>query len=157
MANDDEWAKRAFDRQDNFHHELVKASLDSAREAIRAALILNGAACIALLGFLASVVSNQNSNIATSLIEATKNGLMWFASGAVLAVITAGFSYIANSLYGAGEASKTKTFEHPYVRENKASARFWFWGRMLNWIAVVVLVLSYVVFICGLWRVGAQL
>ncbi len=144
------WARRAFDRNDQMHDELLKASLDSGREALKAALLLNGGACIALLGFLASIASREASRTSLLLIAPAKVGLGWFAAGAFFAALGAGLAYICNSLYAGAAANLDKKFHHPYLFENAKSKRNQRWAFIINWLTLGSVSVSYVCFIVGL-------
>lgn len=144
------WAKRAFDRNDQMHDELLNASLNSGREALKAALLLNGGACIALLGFLASIASREASRTSLMLIAPAKVGLGWFAAGAFFAALGAGLAYICNSLYAGATADLDKKFQHPYLFENASSIRKQWWAVLINWLTVGSVSASYVCFLVGL-------
>ncbi|WP_113499209.1 hypothetical protein [Brucella sp. NBRC 12953] len=150
MEDQHYWAKRAFDRNDQLHDELLKAALDSARDALKAALLLNGGACIALLGFLASITSKEATRASLMLLAPAKFGLTWFAAGAFLAAFGSGLAYICNSLYSGAAAEKDKRFSHPYIFGNKGSDRLYWWARAINWATVVVIFGSYSCFVLAL-------
>ncbi len=150
MGEEHYWARRAFDRNDQQHDELLKASLDSGRDALRASLLLNGGACIALLGFLASITAREASRSSLALIAPAKVGLSWFAVGAFLAALGAGLAYICNSLYAGAVAEKDKRFQHPYIFSNETADRLFWWARFVNWATVMVVFSSYACFVLGL-------
>ncbi|MDJ1465668.1 hypothetical protein NDI72_19115 (plasmid) [Nitratireductor sp. GZWM139] len=156
MSDEHKWAERAFDRQDELQTEIMKASIADSKEAIRAALILNGAACIAILGFLASVIGGDSSNVSHPMTVAAKIGLRWFAVGALLAALTSGLAYLCNSLYAGAAADMSRHFEHPHIRSTPSSKRKVLWALIINWIAVATITLSYFLFGVGLFKISAN-
>ncbi|GAB5507475.1 MAG: hypothetical protein Rhirs2KO_26380 [Rhizobiaceae bacterium] len=151
MANmEHEDALRAYAREDEMHTDLLRASLDSAKEAIRSMLVLNGGASIALLGFLAATFSEEFTPNEAQLYSAILESLAFFAGGSFAAVLTAGLAYIVNSLYAGASARKKRIWVWPYLEKTKASQRCWFWGQALNWVAVVTGGASLIAFVCGL-------
>ncbi|ULR43642.1 hypothetical protein [Rhizobium sp. K102] len=80
--------------------ELEKASVDSAREGLKALLLLNGGACIALLAFIANLAGNDKIDWGTYfVVKAAMRSLAWFAVGAGLSVLTWFFAYYSNQSY----------------------------------------------------------
>src|SRR5689334_4333889 len=111
-------AKRAAD--------LEAASIDASKEAIRALLILNGGACIALLGFIANVFNAQElSSIRAGFLASAVHSLAFFAIGAGLSVFTTFAAYLANQKYATG-------IRHPAPYSNG----FWIAGQILNWVGI---------------------
>lgn len=154
MAEDHKWAERAFDRQDELQSEMMRASIADAKEATRAAFFLNGAACIAILGFLSSLMSGDTQDSAEPILSAARFGLLWFAGGALFAAITSGLAYLCNSLYARAAGAMERSFEHPFIRETPEATRDQNWARRLNVLAVVTFALSHMAFGAGLFIVA---
>lgn len=91
-----------------------------------------------------------------TLIAATKIGLRCFAAGALLAAVTAGLAYMTNALYAGAAAAYTRSFDHPFVKDNPESVRKSRWAVALNWLAVATIIGSYVVFGFGLWKIAER-
>lgn len=74
--------------------ETYKAARQSGLYALKAALFLNGGAAIAFLAFVGNFASQSgiNPEQASSFSFVMK----WFVSGAFLAVVASGLSYLAN-------------------------------------------------------------
>ncbi len=151
------WPKKAFDSQDQLVNDLMKAALDNARDALRAALLLNGGACIAVLGFLASLSSGTTTRAGMSLIGPAKAGLVFFAVGAALAAIASGLAYFTNSYYADANAEKQKRFDYPYIFDTDISVTKRKTGEKLHRVAVGAVIFSYCFFLMGLARAGWSL
>ena len=104
---------------------------------MKALLLINGGACVAILGFLASTVSDPSNQDKARLTYAFVHSLLWFGGGAGLAVGTSCLAYLCNSAYARGLIEI----------ESK-----WNWrvGSILNWIAVVSGLASLACFWLGL-------
>lgn len=70
---------------------LHRSVIDYSLAAIRATLLLNGGGAVALLSFMAAKIDTPPSALLLSLGH--------FVSGALLAAITAGTSYVAQTLF----------------------------------------------------------
>ena len=78
---------------DQFQFFNEKA-IDTANLMLKSVLLINGGAAVALLGFAASIVK-ENNQVASILIG-TSEALLWFAYGVVAAVVALGFSYVTH-------------------------------------------------------------
>jgi hypothetical protein len=121
---------------------LEKASIDAGKEGLKALLILNGGACIALLSFLASTVGKQDlRGIETSLISGATNALILFATGAGLAVLTCLLSYVTNQ------------FLSSYLRNGKQSLKLLKLGKCTNKLGLIASASSLLAFFIGLYAI----
>ena len=118
---------------------LEQASLDSAHEGLKALLLLNGGACVAILGFLATTLKDAKAGGFEPLVAAMLRSLTFFAVGAGLSVLTAVLSYLANQAY-AGHLIDPKNG----------------WGRgdFLTATGVGLAVLSLFFFACGVHAIS---
>jgi len=98
-----------------------KAAIDSANAAIRAMILVNGGAVLALLAFLGAL---EDSNEGSVKIAALVDPIGWFAWGVGFAVVTAALAYVVNMLDAYIVASIEGQWEHPYRRE----------GRLAKWL-----------------------
>ncbi|MDF1608724.1 hypothetical protein PZ897_11095 [Hoeflea sp. YIM 152468] len=78
---------------------LENASIDASTQGIKALLLLNGGASVALLGFIASVFSIDMDAERSKLFDGAVSSLVFFAVGAGLSVITSLISYLSNQTY----------------------------------------------------------
>lgn len=68
---------------------LEKASIDASVEGLRALLILNGGACIALLAFLSATMGKEQTlPKEAAFINGATEALLFFSIGAGLSVIS---------------------------------------------------------------------
>lgn len=75
---------------ENADNKMMDALIEYSKTAIRGAFILNGAAAVALLAFVAELLSNK-----PYLISYAYWSLFLLCCGALCAVISSGFSYLA--------------------------------------------------------------
>lgn len=78
---------------------LEQASIDAAHEGLKSMLLLNGGSCVAVLGFLATVIKDTNATGFDALTRGMMYSLLWFATGAGLAVFASLLSYLTNQAY----------------------------------------------------------
>lgn len=124
-------AKRAAD--------LEAASIQASDDAIKALLLLNGGACIALLGFIANVFNAQGlSQARAAFLNSAVHSLAFFALGAGMAVLTTFAAYLTNQKYSSG-------IRHAKPYQNG----FWIAGQALNYIAILFAILSLGLFAWG--------
>ncbi|KAB2798964.1 hypothetical protein F9L06_10190 [Brucella anthropi] len=122
---------------------LEKASTDAATEGIKALLILNGGACLALLIFMSAVMASSGiSPTKAKFTAAASISLPFFAIAAGLSVVTCLFAYKANQAY----ASNLR-YPESYPDHWAIGQRFNRWG---VWIAISSLVLFFSG-ICAFW------
>jgi hypothetical protein len=119
---------------------MEAASIDAGAQAMKALLLLNGGACIAILGFLASTRTAPFSQATARLTYAFVHSLVWFGGGAGLAVGASCLAYLCNSYYAGALL-------------DEASAKGWSMGRLTNWMAVLFGLFSLVGFWGGLWKI----
>lgn len=85
------------------HNELKKESLKAgvqfASSTLRGLFILNGAAAVALLAFLGTLVTSNASDNVPTLAANLTNSLIWFALGAALSVVISFVAYTAQIYY----------------------------------------------------------
>lgn len=114
---------------------LEQSSVDAAIEGLKALLILNGGACLALLTFLASAISDtEASQTYAPLINGMMKSLVAFSVGAGLSVLTTLFAYLANQAYAA------------HLRYGRDS---WGTGERWNLTAIACALFSLVCFFTG--------
>ena len=147
-----EYAKKQHDRHDEFFTKTNQAAIDSANFAVRALLLINGGAAVAMLGFVASVSSNESflSLHLGSLLGATKT----FAFGVASAVLSSALAYIVVLCDAIILGSKRYVWSHPYIA---ASHRKKWLGAMRNGfhvMAFLAAIFSFVLFLWGVWSLS---
>ena len=85
-----------FDTESNQRRPMFEAVIRFAEMSVRSLLILNGGAALALLTFATSAALRGGT-------LGFKTALLAFGAGAALSVVTAAFSYLAQSYYAVSE------------------------------------------------------
>ena len=75
------------------------AATKSAETTLQALLLLNGGACVALLGVVASISANKDPQSLKEIIESLRGSLWWFAHGAGASVLASALGYLTNYCY----------------------------------------------------------
>jgi len=160
MQDTHEWAKRTFDSSDTRREAQYAAATEAANAALKALLILNGGACLALLAFLANVLDHEEvSRSAQFLVPAAISALVMFSWGAVCAVLTSGLAYLVNRFYAECLGARRRSVEHPFEHDTKASRRWLCAANGLNIAAILLFFASIGLFVAGIaqfepWEVG---
>jgi hypothetical protein len=130
-----------------------ETTIQSGNIALKACLILNGGACIALLSFCASIANQARKGDAVrQFFELATHSLKIFAITALFSAVAAGLGYIGNYCASEAVAAKEYGFEYPFVRDTDASAR---WRCRFDVVLVATVgmtVASYLLFAWGLWQ-----
>lgn len=148
-------AERAYDNNNEFVRGSNEAAINNANYALRTLVLINGGAAVAILAFIGSLVSGSDT-FGSHLTELA-SPLMWFAWGVALATIGVGLAYVTNYCITGSAAHKTYHNEHPFVRETKASKR-WFWaGTVFQILAMAAAIASLVMFVLGMYEIRAAI
>ncbi len=150
----DEFAKRAWERHDRTYQQLLNASMDSAKDALRALLAVNGGACLALLTFLGTAVRIEDPAQQALLSGLATGALRWFAFGVFSIVLATGLAHLANNFCATAIAKRTQTAEHPYSAETAASRAYQRAATTLNLLTIAAAVGSMGCFVMGIVRIG---
>jgi hypothetical protein len=113
--------------------ESFQATIQFSKEAVRYAFLLNGGACIAVLGVLAGLASKEPDRM-----NSFAGGLPHFAVGVLMAAAAASTTYLA-------QAHFTVEDEPSYVRPDFLD------GNGYQFISVILVILAYLVFAFGTW------
>ena len=114
-------AYRAFDRLDSRVDLADQAAIKSADAALRAGLLINGGAAVAVLAFTGSLASKDVVPI--SHLSRVADSLVVFALGVVAGVVGLGLSYLTHLFEAMHIASLTRKIAHPYWEPSPASKR----------------------------------
>lgn len=142
-------AERAHDVETEFGAKANDAAVASGIHAIRALLVINGGAAIAMLAFIGQVTGVAEGKFSSKLSELTAP-LSWFALGVALAAAGTAFAYFTNYCTGSASSYRARTFKHPYVQDTAAS-RWWFRASVAFQVfAVLAGIASLVMFLLGM-------
>lgn len=132
---------------DTRRQALEAASIEAAGAGIKALLLLNGGACIALLGFLANVFSSASlDSDRARFFQAAISSLVWFSTGAGLSVIVSLFAYLSNQAYATSIAAN-----------DGERRKWWRRGWVLNNIGIGVAIASLLAFFGGVIKIWTAL
>ncbi len=150
------WVKRDLERFDNWTDKQNEFTVQSGHAAVKAAFLLNGGAVLALLAFLANVLTAPSLDPEQrALLARIVSQLSTFAWGACLAAISFGLSYLVNRLYLEGNLQKTKHTAEPIIRPGKRTALYVSLGNWIAGLAIVTTAVSLVFFMIGLIAITA--
>jgi len=108
---------------------MLKAVIGYGVETLKAAMLVNGGAAVAVLGFLSAAATKTPPP--SAMLAYLPLALVYFATGALVAGMAVGVTYISQALFAA--------------KWNRAGAR-------VRWIAVAFVVGSYLAFALGAAR-----
>lgn len=121
---------------------LEKASIDASVEGLRALLLLNGGACIALLAFLSSTIGKEHAIAKeASFVDGATKALVFFSIGAGLSVVTCVFAYLANQAYST------------HMRDRATFPRHWTFGTLWNRLGIISTVVALGMFFWGVYTI----
>jgi hypothetical protein len=138
-------ARRAHDKLDEFHTYVNEAAIKAGEIAIRMALLINGAAAIALLTFIGTLPKEQKRLLAETLAS--------FAYGVAAAAAALAFSYFTNYFMAGIATSKLRQWQHPYIAEGPTTPRYRLLNRVCHVGAVVTGIAALILFISGVLQV----
>ncbi len=154
MTTGDQFAKRAWERHERTHQQLLTAALDSAREALRALFLVNGGASVALLAFLAVATGMEDATRQAVFAALATRALHWFAFGTLAAVIASGLAYLTSAAAASAISARLASQDPPYFEETPQSQRTRAVAIGLNIGAVIAGVASLGFFLAGILSVG---
>ena len=145
-------AHRAHDDLTNFYGSVNESIIKSGDAVLRASLLINGGAAVAMLAFMGTVISKDATTSHKVIVEVAP-GLNWFASGVLAAVAAMGLTYVVNFLTYLHATSQKKVWEHPYILPGERTA---LWGGLktgTHWVTIFLVLLSVAMFVWGLFVV----
>ncbi len=122
--------------------ELETASVEAAQAGIKALLLLNGGACIAVLAFMSNVMSKDLRWPDRQIVEAAVRSLTYFASGAGMAVFITLLAYLSNQRYATGARD--------------GSQKHWEWGKRFGLAAIIAALVCLGLFGYGVWEIATS-
>ena len=145
-----EYALRAHEENRQMRTDARKAAIDSANLAIRALLLVNGGAVVALLAFIGAKVADDSAAVGLApLVES----VWFFAIGAGWSAGSAGLAYCVNLLDNDILSSVKLTWQHPYVEKKPVAERLSRFRTAAFLMALSAVVGSLVFFFLGISNV----
>lgn len=145
-------AERAHDAAREFASNSNDAAIASGNHTLRALIIINGGAAIAVLAFIGQIVSG-NAELGEKLSDLTAP-LSWFAWGVALATLSVGLSYLTNYCNASAATKHDMHYEPPYVRKTSSSDHWTKATVCFQIIAIIAAIISLVFFIFGMVEVS---
>lgn len=150
-------AQRAYDNHYKFHATLLNAAIDAGKETIKAAIILNGGACVALLSFLAVISSRENTRAILALAQPTKASLGYFAIGLLLAAIGSCMAFLSFTFGANSQAHHDLRDEYPFTFSNRKSIWLDRLSSLTVSMAIIAILSSYGLFAYAAITIGIRL
>jgi len=147
-----EHAKRAHDQVLKAALDFRKSAIESANIAIRAMILINGGAVVALLAFVGALSSADNSKFSINIIDIAIS-MRWFAFGVGLSATVAALAYLVNMLDADIENTKILSWEHPYSEDREITKWLTKLRVCLHVVAILIAVLTLGVFFYGVFVV----
>jgi hypothetical protein len=144
-------AERVHDRYDSVQDLTNVEAVTNGREGIKALMLINGGAAVAMLGFVGALAA-KGSSVLTQMVPVA-NSLMWFAVGMAVAVVAFGLSYCANFCYAQAVSKYQRTYDHPFIVASDDSKWWQRNGAFFHWGALAASVAGLICFLVGIWSV----
>jgi hypothetical protein len=139
-------AEKAHENETEFGKAANLAAVNNGTEALKAILLLNGGACVAMLALIGTLATTGRLN--PEMI----NPLVCFAAGAACSVIAGAFGYFTNLLIAGSSNTKTRHYDQPFIRETKTSNKHYFWGEITRWTAIIIAAVGIGLFVYGVFN-----
>jgi hypothetical protein len=143
-------AEREHAREHEHIRSLNEAAMQNANIALRAVLLINGGAAVAILAFIGSLATSARAQVQVNLPDLV-SPLVWFAGGVAAAALGCVLAYCTNYSATASLLNKEHSHEHPYVHETGASKRWRKANICFHAAALVAAVVALVLFFCGVF------
>ena len=139
-------AERMHDRDFTLLRQATDAAIGHANFALRTLILINGGAAVALLAFLASLLSAEE-DYSSKLSEITAP-LVSFSYGIAAATVSIGFAYFTTYCVATAFSKKELLWEHPWTKETPKSNAWTRASVMCQIFAVILAFVSLYFFIC---------
>jgi hypothetical protein len=156
-------AQRDLERAQNIHDgldayalEINKGAMQAGTLAIRYALLINGGAAIAVLGFVGALAFQGRVAIGAGLNEIAGT-LVYFAIGVVAGTLGLGWAYLTNFFAAAHASRMNKNWTGPLIEETPSSRRYKRWYIFFLILAVLSALFAVGCFLCGVLEVKAAI
>lgn len=151
---DTKLAEKAHDQANAALARQNEAAIRVGESAIKAVLLANGGAVVAVLAFYGNLSGKVELGMAQ--LSAAANSLIWFAAGEAAGLICILLAYLTNLSHANVTGSKEHQWEHPYVVDGPSTK---FHDRLSTLVmssAIVCGTFSMLLFIGGICAVRAS-
>lgn len=147
----EELAKQAYAHADERYEKQTDAGIQFAKQSFQSLLLLNGGACIAILGFLANTYSAKElGDKQRQLIESMVSSLTWFSLGAFATVLSTVIAFLSNRGFADSGLYRDRIVAAPYLVHNARSRRWERYAMCLLIVALIGALTSLGFFLAGL-------
>lgn len=137
----------------NYILGLNERAVDLASATLKALLLLNGGAAVAMLGFVASISGHGTFDQLN--LSKTISVLQLYALGAAFAGLATGISYIVMYMQAILVINQEFIDEKPYVQKGEKFVKIYRSYAAVHLLAVCIAILSFAFFLLGVWRTGS--
>lgn len=145
-------AEREHDRNAENGVKQVLAAIEAGHHALRAILLINGGAAVALLAFIGAIASKEGVSSVADLAAS----IQWFAFGVAATAAAIGMTYLVNHCYALSMRTMEHSWEHPYVKDTPKSERWERFGEVLNVMVILVALAALGLFVWGMLSVQQE-
>ncbi|MGB8951973.1 MAG: hypothetical protein WCC06_04825 [Candidatus Aminicenantales bacterium] len=124
--------------------EMSKSIISAGQAALKASMLINGGAAVALLAFFGNIWSKELLKDASISLVCS---LTSFGIGILISAIAAGSTHLTQLFYGL--TFRTKELEE---KENKKRKINLFLGHICNFITIALVIWSYIIFALGVFQ-----
>jgi len=142
-------AEREHDRNSDNVVKQVLAAVESGHHALRAILLINGGAAVALLAFIGAIASKEGVSSVADLAAT----IQWFAFGVAVSAAAIGMAYLVNHCYAISLRAMENDWDHPYVKETPSSKRWERGADVLNVSTILTALVALGLFVYGMLNV----
>lgn len=146
-------AERTHDKDHDFIVKLNEAVINNGNIALRAALIINGGAAIAMLSFISTLVTKTEIGRVHDYASITLP-LFLFAIGVALAGFAISMAYFTNYSIIASISNRTHDFIFPFVHANNKTKNWNCAAIVFQCTAIFCGLLSLAMFVYGTIRIN---
>jgi hypothetical protein len=146
-------AQRAHDALTRFTRQNKEAAFRSGELALRAVVLVNGGAIIAVFFFLGSIATKATA----AQMSVTAQSLIWFTAGITSGLIAQVSAYLTDLHDAYVGTSISQTWEHPYTQPGRDTQYYLQMSRITHIVAIAAGCASMLFFLFGVWDVRAAI
>ena len=146
---------REHDRHGRFIEGVNDATIRSGEFALQNSMFINGGAAVTVLAFLGAVVGKEGT--ATPGLGTVATNLGWFACGAAFSLSAMLAAYLTNYFTVITASSQVRKAESPYIHDGLITKRWRVGKKLCHWLAVILGLLSIIMFVIGLWEIQSSI
>ena len=143
-------SEKQYDIIKKLGENTYRNAVENVQQGVKALVLVNGAAGIAVLAFLGNLVTD-GSNFESELLTNAVKPIIWFSWGVVAAVLSIGLSYFTNISNTNALLLLTAT-EDTEVDENIREFRLYIkYSHVLHFATILAFMGSVIIFVIGVY------